>query len=151
MRRAAAKGVAKPKATTKASASSGSGNVKGRPKRNLVADSKKIRSEFLEAQADDSAFFGVGAKATVQWLQRLVEGFDSRVTDDDMTPEAQAELAVHRKPVESILAMCRAAKKAGVESPGFLSCALEQTKYLSMEPVVEQNIFLPSCGWQPSR
>ena len=55
----------------------------------------------------------------------------------------KADLALHRKPVESILAMCRAARKAGVESTVFLNCTLEQTRYLGMEPAVENNVFPP--------
>ena len=55
-----------------AAGSAGGVGPKGRPKRNVLGDAEKIRMEFLEAQPDSAQFFGIGLKATVQWLQRLV-------------------------------------------------------------------------------
>ena len=97
----------------------------------------------MDGNSDDKTFFGVGQKATLQWLARLVEAFDERNGEGNLELNLKAEMTVGKKPVEAILGMCEAAKKRGVEAGGFLQCALEQRRYLAVEPAVDGNVFPP--------
>ena len=79
----------------------------------------------------------------IQWLQRLVEAFDDRLEDEDLTQEGKNEFVVHKKIVQVVSAVCKAARKSGVESEEFLDVAYKQTQFLAMAPCVETNV-LPS-------
>ena len=128
-------------AKAKAKAGAGGSSSKGRPKRNLIGDANQIMQEFAEAGPDHKTFFGVGQKATIQWIQRLVEAFEQRLAEeDDLVADDKPKLIVH-KGTEAVLALCKAARKGGTESSGFLDAALEQTRYLAMSPAVERNLF----------
>ena len=129
-------------AKAKDKAGAGGSSSKGRPKRNLIGDANQIMQEFAEAGPDHKTFFGVGQKAAIQWIQRLVEAFEQRLAEeDDLAADEKPKLVVHKKGTEAVLALCKAARKVGTESSGFLDAALEQTRYLAMSPAVERNLF----------
>ena len=121
--------------------SSKAAQSKGRPKRNVVADALKTASDFVAAGPDDKTFLGTGQKSMIQWLQRLVEAFDDRMEDEDLTPEGNNEFILHNKIVQVVSAVCTAARKSGVESEEFLDVAYKQTQFLAMAPCVETNVF----------
>ena len=79
----------------------------------------------------------------IQWLQRLVEAFDERMEDEDITPEQKNEYILRRKIIQVVNTVCKAARKSGVESEEFLEVAYKQTQFLAMAPCVETNV-LPS-------
>lgn len=115
--------------------------TKGRPKRNVVADAQKVIGEFKVASAGDKSFFGTGQKSLIQWLQRLVEAFDERLQEPAITQEFKTELILHKKMIEVVVALCKAARKSGVESDDFLEVAYQQVQFMDMPPRIETNIF----------
>ena len=127
IRGVAPRGAAPRKQTkTKATAAAGGtsvATVRGRPKRNLIGDADRIISDFRASTPDDISFFGITAKTTTQWMQRLVEAIDEAVAELD-DAEANLEFIMRKKSIEAILAMCRCARKGGVEGEAFLSCVV---------------------------
>ncbi len=64
------------KAAPKAKAESQGG--RGRKKRNLIFETTRTAKEFAACSQDDRAYFGVGSKAMLAWMKRLMADFEDR-------------------------------------------------------------------------
>ena len=114
---------------------------RGRPKRRVIDDCDKIVVEFVAADKDSIQFFGQKAMATTQWLARLQEAFEEQLKEADLADDSRSSLVIGKKKVDAIMTLCRAARKSGVESEGFLDIAFVQTQFLDKPPAVETNVF----------
>lgn len=97
--------------------------------------------DFCATSADDKTFFATGQKSIIQWLLRLVEAFDDRLEELDLSEDVKTDLIIHKKMVQAITSVRKAARKSGVESDDFLDASYKQTQFLAMPPSVERNVF----------
>lgn len=116
---------------------------KGRPRRNLVGDTEKLRHDFTLAVVGDKTFFGVGQKAMIQWVARLVDAITERLSEMTAgeTAEEQAALVKQKKVASAVLALLRACRKSGPDSEECREVARQQMDHLTMPPSVETNVF----------
>ena len=91
------------------------GQGRGRKKRNLVSEAKRVAQDFRTSTADDKSFFGLGAKTMIQWMGRLLKDIEERLPVCESEADFQ-ELERTKKIVNVIINVTRAAKLHGIES-----------------------------------
>ncbi|CAK0863123.1 unnamed protein product, partial [Prorocentrum cordatum] len=142
----AARPAAKPRAAAaKASAApapsgagGGAGGKAGRKRRNLVSETEKVASQFQQAAADDKTFFGLGHAGMVAWLKRLCKDYAERIP----TIQEYDSHILGQKIAKSILSICTAWKKHGLDSSGFAGAIKDAIHFLEMLPAARTD-FLP--------
>ena len=80
--------------------------------------------------------FRTGSKTQMQWIARLRDSVMERQNEPEGERETTEQLIAHKKKLEVILAVCKAAKKHGTVATEMSQVLLEQVRFLAMEPAV---------------
>lgn len=109
--------------------------ARGRKKRNLVAEAKRVCQDFASCDRADKGFFGQGSKALYQWLQRLHRDFGERL-HEATTQEEYNEHQVYQKGIDAILRVMKATRSHSAESEEVVQVVTEVSSFLAIEPQI---------------